>query len=95
VSVILQAEDGQLSLLVQDDGVGLPEAGLHGQHASDRVVAQGWRVASSHFGLIGIEERAAQLNGTLGLRSAPGQGTTLRVEFPMEEFNADHRANLR
>jgi protein-histidine pros-kinase len=95
VSVSLRAEAGGLSLAVQDDGIGLPEASLHGQHMSDRVVAQEWRVASSHFGLIGIEERAAQLNGSLHLRSTPGQGTTLRVEFPLEGMHADHRANLR
>ena len=72
---------------MQDDGVGLPDGGLQGQQASDRVVAEEWRVATDHFGLIGIEERAAQLNGTLRLRSARGQGTWLRVEFPLEAIS--------
>jgi signal transduction histidine kinase len=95
VSVILRAEADGLSLSVRDDGVGLPQASPPGQHPAQRVVAQDWQVAASHFGLIGIEERAAQLNGSLRLRSAPGQGTWLRVEFPLKGIYADHRADLR
>lgn len=34
------------------------------------------------FGLVGVEERAARLGGTLRVDSAPGRGLTLRVELP-------------
>jgi signal transduction histidine kinase len=34
------------------------------------------------FGLRGMRERAAQVGGTLDLRSAPGRGTSLTVEVP-------------
>jgi signal transduction histidine kinase len=34
------------------------------------------------FGLRGMRERAAQVDGTLDVRSAPGAGTTLTVEVP-------------
>jgi signal transduction histidine kinase len=34
------------------------------------------------LGLIGIEERARELGGSVALRSEPGKGTTLRVELP-------------
>jgi signal transduction histidine kinase len=34
------------------------------------------------FGLRGMRERAAQVDGTLDVRSAPGAGTTLMVEVP-------------
>ena len=34
------------------------------------------------FGLLGMRERAALLDGTLEIESAPGQGTTVRVTLP-------------
>ncbi len=37
------------------------------------------------LGLIGIEERARELGGSVALRSEPGKGTTLRVELPWAE----------
>jgi two-component system sensor histidine kinase UhpB len=38
--------------------------------------------ASAGVGLINMRERARQLNGTFELASAPGRGTTVRVEIP-------------
>jgi signal transduction histidine kinase len=38
--------------------------------------------AHQHFGLVGISERIALLNGALKVDSAQGQGTTLLVEIP-------------
>ena len=35
------------------------------------------------MGLLGMEERVRRLNGTLGVRSAPGQGTTVTAELPV------------
>ncbi|MGW0713060.1 sensor histidine kinase [Streptomyces sp. NPDC002643] len=35
------------------------------------------------YGLLGIRTRAAGLGGTCTVRSAPGQGTTVRVELPL------------
>lgn len=37
---------------------------------------------ASGFGLRGMRERAAQVDGTLDVRSAPGEGTTITVEVP-------------
>jgi signal transduction histidine kinase len=34
------------------------------------------------FGLHGMRERVAQVEGTLTVRSAPGAGTTISVEVP-------------
>jgi two-component system sensor histidine kinase UhpB len=36
------------------------------------------------FGLLGIRERARQLDGTARIVSAPGQGTHVIVTIPME-----------
>ncbi len=38
----------------------------------------------SHFGLLGFAERAKRLGGQLMLRTAPGAGTIVRVEVPLE-----------
>jgi signal transduction histidine kinase len=34
------------------------------------------------YGLLGMRTRASSLGGTCTVRSAPGQGTTVRVELP-------------
>jgi signal transduction histidine kinase len=35
-----------------------------------------------HLGLTSMEERARELGGRLEIRSAPGEGTTVRLETP-------------
>jgi signal transduction histidine kinase len=62
----LHSDDGRLVLEVEDDGVGFEPAG------------KGMR--SRRLGLTSMEERAQRLGGTLGIRSAPGAGTTVRLE---------------
>jgi signal transduction histidine kinase len=42
---------------------------------------RGATVAADGFGLIGLRERAERLGGTVDIESAPGGGTTLRVEL--------------
>lgn len=41
------------------------------------------RVLSGSGGLLGMRERAALLDGTFEIESAPGRGTTVRAELPM------------
>jgi len=67
VAVRLRGEDERLLLEVDDDGVGFePElAGLR----------------SRRLGLTSMEERAQRLGATLRIRSAPGAGTTVRLEL--------------
>ena len=68
VSVRVAYSAGGLSITVTDDGRGF--------------VLEGLAELGSHFGLIGMGERARLLGGELDLRSAPGRGTVvgLRVE---------------
>jgi signal transduction histidine kinase len=67
VVVRLAAEDGTLVVEICDDGVGFdPDAP---------------EVRSRHLGLTSMEERAHELEGRLRIRSAPGSGTTVRVEL--------------
>jgi signal transduction histidine kinase len=37
------------------------------------------------MGILGMEERVRQLDGTIELRSAPGRGTTVYVVLPLED----------
>lgn len=41
--------------------------------------------ASGHFGLTGMRERAAAIGGRLEVKSAPDQGTTIRLVAPVPE----------
>ncbi len=67
VTVRLAGENGKLVIEVCDDGVGFDP------HAPD--------IRSRHLGLTSMEERARESHGRLRIRSAPGQGTTVRVEL--------------
>jgi signal transduction histidine kinase len=73
VSVLLERKDGELRLIIEDDGKGLdPEAG-------DEASRSG---AGPRLGLSGIRERLALIGGTLTLESTPGSGTTLFIQVP-------------
>jgi signal transduction histidine kinase len=67
VVVRLAGENGTLVVEVSDDGIGFDP------QAPD--------VRSRHLGLTSMEERARELHGHLRIRSAPGSGTTVRVEL--------------
>jgi signal transduction histidine kinase len=61
-----------VSLAVQDDGAGFDVA----------------QKAKSGLGLLGIAERARDLNGQCRIDSKPGSGTVLTVELPVQESEA-------
>jgi signal transduction histidine kinase len=68
-SVVVRLDDNELRLVLEviDDGVGFDP---------DRV-----EMRSRHLGLTSMEERARELGGRLEIRSAPGAGTTVRLEL--------------
>ena len=69
----LQKDGDRLRLVVHDDGKGFdPAAGV--QSAS-----------GGGLGLRGMRERAHMLGGTLRIESAPEEGTTLWLDFPLHE----------
>ncbi len=71
--VMLRIDENADRLVVEvtDDGVGFHP---------DRVETR-----SRHLGLTSMEERARELGGQLQIRSAPGAGTTVRLEVPRHE----------
>lgn len=67
VLVSVRAEDNQVMIVIQDDGIGFdPDARSRGG-----------------LGLLGIQERIQELEGSLKIISAPNKGTTLRAEIPI------------
>jgi PAS domain S-box-containing protein len=70
VDVILERRDGQVVLIVEDNGVGFDPSVTAGD--------------PSGFGLVGMQERAALVSARLEIESAPGEGTTvlLRLDAP-------------
>jgi signal transduction histidine kinase len=75
--VVVTRRDQTITLTVADDGKGFdPQRVL----ASEADVG----VEGGHFGLRGIQDRAAMLGGTFALDSAPGRGTSLSVSLPAE-----------
>ena len=68
VDVELLGDDQGVSLIVHDDGAGLP-AGVETNHLS--------------HGIIGMRQRVRALNGTFKISSRPGSGTTIEVFVPL------------
>jgi len=72
VRVEVARRDSELELVVSDDGAGFDVA-----RARERAHH------GESFGLLGMEERATLLGGSLELTSAPGKGTRLEARFPI------------
>ncbi|HEY0890446.1 MAG TPA: sensor histidine kinase [Nocardioides sp.] len=73
VVVTLTYQLDEVLLDVRDDGRGFQPADVRPQGLRGR-------------GLRGIRERATALGGTAGVESAPGEGTTVSVRFPLQEL---------
>jgi signal transduction histidine kinase len=69
VDVILERRPDQVSLIIEDDGVGFEQGNTSTPH-------QG-------FGLLGMQERAALVGATVQIESAAGEGTTIIVRMPI------------
>jgi two-component system CheB/CheR fusion protein len=69
VSVVLEWRQDRVTLVITDDGRGFEATKENGD---------AWRA----IGLRGMRERATAVGGTLEIESAPGDGTTMRVQVP-------------
>jgi PAS domain S-box-containing protein len=80
-SVSLRRDDGHLRVDVEDHGVGFDS------DASARGPTTGT------FGLLSVREQLRRLGGSLSIRSAPQQGTTVTLLVPMGAANESRRAD--
>lgn len=74
VVIRLESRAERIKMTITDDGKGF-EVPLQLGKFSD----------SGKLGLIGMQERAQLLCGTLNIQSQPGKGTTVTVDVPLEE----------
>ncbi len=75
-TVTMELVDGDLRIIVSDDGAGFDLAAVAaGPHPSGGI--------SSKFGLFSIEERMLSFGGRFDLYSTPGQGTTATLLLPL------------
>jgi PAS domain S-box-containing protein len=74
IDVLLERRGNRIEVTVADDGVGFEPEALP---------------QSGRLGLLGMQERADILGGTLSIDSRPGAGTTVRLEIPYGDTGAD------
>ena len=73
VEVDVRAMAERLSISVRDDGVGFDPSSI----------------PSGHYGLLGVQERVRLVNGCFEIQSTSGNGTTLKLEFPLPIQRSD------
>ncbi len=72
VGVILEATDGEVRLIVEDNG-----RGFQRDQCTDIALGR------AHLGLLGVRERLVLVNGSLEVESAPHGGTTVYACVPI------------
>jgi signal transduction histidine kinase len=74
VDISLDVEDGSMKVKVRDDGKGFD---------LDEVL-KAHETGSEHgFGLMGMQERIANLDGEMHISSEPGKGTSIEISIPL------------
>ncbi len=75
VRVALSQEDGDILLVVEDDGIGFSPSGLSNSLGS--------------LGLLGMKERAQFCGGDVQISSSSGHGTTVTIRVPLDTPRAE------
>jgi signal transduction histidine kinase len=70
VQIFLRANNGSLQMQIKDNGKSFPVDQQLGVNGKKRL------------GLVGMQERVRLVNGRFAITSAPGKGTSVRVEIP-------------
>ena len=74
VNVLLERRNGHAILVVEDDGQGF-----------DAEQVRETAMPGAKLGILGMEERAGLVGGTLTVESRPGAGAAVFVEVPLEK----------
>nr|BBH95270.1 hypothetical protein KTA_34690 [Thermogemmatispora argillosa] len=77
VSIVLREEEGAVYATISDNGCGFDVEALMKTPGQERGL-----------GLAGMQERAVLLDGTLEIKSRPGEGTTIEVRLPLRQSDA-------
>jgi signal transduction histidine kinase len=81
VTVSLLFDGQSVKACIKDDGVGFDV---------QTVLREADSGARSGFGLIGLKERAALLEGTVDIRSIPGEGTDITIIIPLSSLEVQN-----
>lgn len=76
IDVILENQGEKTIIIIEDDGISFDSAHVP---------------KSGHLGLLGMQERAQMMSGTLQIESVKGRGTTIVLEIPYANTNTDRR----
>ena len=72
-NVLIENQDGTITLIIEDDGKGFEPENEKNLETS----------GNHGMGLIGMHERAALIQGSLEIESAPGKGTAVFLRVPL------------
>ena len=72
VSVVVECQQNNVQVMVEDDGKGFDT-----EYLSNKAATGG------RLGVVGMQERAAMVKGTLDIESTPGGGTAVFVRIPL------------
>jgi signal transduction histidine kinase len=81
VTVSLLFEGQEVKVNIKDDGVGFDV---------QTVLRDADLGVRSGFGLLGLKERAALLDGTVDIRSVPGEGTEITIIIPLSSLEVQN-----
>lgn len=85
VELRTQSENGDLSLIVKDDGIGIPE------RAQSRVFKTFWTTKKdgkgTGLGLAIVKKLVEKYDGTIDLQSEENVGTRIQLKFPLDKLS--------
>jgi signal transduction histidine kinase len=81
VNISLFHEDGRVKISVEDDGVGFDVNSV--LRDEDMGLNKG-------YGILGLRERVALLEGILDINSVPGAGTRMEITMPLSSLKVQH-----
>jgi len=70
-TVTLRSANGRVTATIRDEGCGFEWTGSEVKDENGQV------------GLLGMQERASLVRGTVAVQSSPGRGTTIQVSIPV------------
>jgi signal transduction histidine kinase len=88
-------DDGMLAFTVKDEGVGIPEDYQHTVFDRFETRSQGSGHRGAGLGLSIVKSLVELHNGDVVLDSTPGEGTSVRVRFPLRDFESESEAPAR
>ncbi|MFZ1467096.1 MAG: ATP-binding protein, partial [Anaerolineae bacterium] len=80
--VAIETQSEQIEVIIGDDGEGF-----------DPAAVAAWPEGSKGWGLENIRERAQQVGGRCQIESAPGQGTRVLIQIPLQAEPGDAGRN--